>query len=512
MSVEDAVTEGLADPMDDNASAAEEAKRMLAELEGKKASTDTPAGTNGVKKDDTTVEAAPKETEPAAKGEDEPKKEGYDDAEDEKRERREDRGPRDYNDRGHRGGRGDRKGYHDRGRDRGDRDGYKPRNHRENNKFDPTTKEITDDPAEIRKQVEFYFSDSNLPRDKFLFGLVGGIENKPVPLKTLHSFKRMQRFQPFEAIVEALKGSKEVELTDNDTAVRRIKPLAEDFFKVIPGKSDPRTVYVKGFGEETPSSQFDIEAFFDPYGPTKAVRLRRNDEKTFKGSVFVEFETEELAQAFLALDPKPKYKDRDLQIMSKTEYTDKKEADLKAGRITSNQEERRGGKKGHREQRGDRDDDRDWRTRRDEDQKRGFRDDKRRGDRGRGGRGGRGGHGGRPEWRGGGRSKAPETDERGIPSIKSTAPEKDSARDEALAKAKAAVEADMKEQEAQKVGNNVETKDQDHNTVADSGAADIDTSAGKKRAREDDAAEAEVGREVKKVDTKTEPEVTEAES
>jgi lupus La protein len=248
--------------------------------------------------------------------------------------------------------------------------------------------------------------------------LVGGIENKPVPLTELCKFKRMQRFQPFEAVVEALKESDQVELTDDNTAVRRKKPLEEDFFKVIPGKSDPRTVYVKGFGEETPSSQFDIEAFFDPYGPTKAVRLRRNDEKTFKGSVFVEFETEALAEAFLALDPKPKYKDRDLQIMSKTEYTAKKEEDLKAGRIISNQDDRRGAKQGNREQQGsrdhgkrnrDRDDDRDWRTRRDEDQKRGFRDDKRRGDRDRGSRGGRGG---RPEWRGGGRSKAPETDER----------------------------------------------------------------------------------------------------
>ncbi len=261
-------------------------------------------------------------------------------------------------------------------------------------------------------QIHFYFSDSNLPTDEFLFKLAGGIENKPVPLEKLHSFKRMQRFQPFEAIVQALKDSDFVELAEDDTAVRRIHPLPEDYFKVVHGKSAPQTVYVKGFGEETGTTQFDIEAFFDPYGPTSAVRLRRNNEKFFKGSVFVEFDTEELASAFLKLDPKPKYKDQELQIMSKTEYTEGKSEDLKAGKITSNQDDRRGGKHSHRDRRESwdhgkraRDDDRDWRDRRDEDQKRGFRDDKRRDGRG-------GGRGSRPEWRGGGRSKAPDTDER----------------------------------------------------------------------------------------------------
>ena len=229
----------------------------------------------------------------------------------------------------------------------------------------------------------------------------------------------MKHFQPFEAIVEALRTSKEVELTDDDTCVRRKFPLPENFFDVIAKESDPRTVYVKGFGEETPSTQFDIEAFFVPYGPTRAVRLRRNDEKHFKRSVFVEFETTELANAFLELDPKPKYNDKDLQIMSKTEYQEKKQEDLKAGKIVSNDRNNRGGRWGNRDHRDNRDyrprrsspdyskggrgkdDSRDWRTRRDEDQKRGFRDDKRGEDRNRGGRG-----------HGGGRSNGPETDHR----------------------------------------------------------------------------------------------------
>jgi hypothetical protein len=265
--------------------------------------------------------------------------------------------------------------------------------------------------ANTARKVHFYFSDSNLPRDPHLFKLTEGLKNKPVPLEALLKFNRMKRFQPVEAIVSALKDSDMVELAEDDTAVRRKYPLPEDYFQAIPKDSDPRTIYAKGFGEETPSAQFDIEAFFTQYGATRAVRLRRDENKGFKGSVFVEFETDELAKNFLALDPKPQYNGKDLQIMSKTEYQDKKTEDLKAGRTVSNHDNRRAGHRGNHDRRGsygkhgrDREDDRDWKTRREEDQKRGFRDDKR--------RGGRGGRGDRPQWVGGGRSKAPDTDER----------------------------------------------------------------------------------------------------
>lgn len=229
--------------------------------------------------------------------------------------------------------------------------------------------------------------------DKFLLGKVGGSKNNPVELSVIHSFKRMRHFQPFEAIVEAIKESTFLELTDDNKCVRRKEPLPEalddgydpDTVKVFEDKAMPRSVYVKGFGEEQPSTQFDIEAFFAPYGPTNAIRLRRSDTKLFKGSVFVEFESEELAKKFLELEPKPKYKGQELQIMSKKEYCDKKVDDIKAGKIKANhrgpprRDDRRGGRDSKRKR--DDEDNRDWRDRRDEDRKNGFRDDKRRGGR-----------------------------------------------------------------------------------------------------------------------------------
>ncbi|KAB8231413.1 hypothetical protein BDV23DRAFT_171431 [Aspergillus alliaceus] len=255
------------------------------------------------------------------------------------------------------------------------------RGRRNNAKFDPSSQKETDDPVEIRKQVEFYFSDSNLPMDKFLLSKVGGSQNRAVPLELLHSFKRMRRFQPFSAIVEALKTSEVLELVDNETAVRRKTPLPENVtethdpsvVKVFEDKAMDRSVYAKGFGEEGPTTQLEIEEFFAPYGPVNAIRLRRAHDKTFKGSVFVEFESEEKQKAFLALAPKPQWKGQDLIIKSKKEYCEEKVRDIEAGRIKPSNGRSRGGFRGRGGRgRGRHNDNRDWRERRADDQKRGF--------------------------------------------------------------------------------------------------------------------------------------------
>ena len=219
-----------------------------------------------------------------------------------------------------------------------------------------------------------------------------GHDNLPVPIGIIHSFKRMRHFQPFSAIVDALKESKTLDVVNKDE-IRRKVPLPEglkdkkmhEIREVTENEFMKRSVYVKGFGDEEPSTQFDIEAFFAKYGTTNSVRLRRTYDKNFKGSVFVEFDSEEAQHKFLTLDPSPKYNGRDLIIKSKKQYCDDKVEDIREGRIKP---QSRGDSRNHGR------DDRDWRTRRDEEQRDGY---------GRGGRGraghrghrGRGGHQGR---------------------------------------------------------------------------------------------------------------------
>ena len=201
----------------------------------------------------------------------------------------------------------------------------------------------------------------------------------------------MRHFQPFSAVIKALKESDFLEVVE-DVKVRRREPLPKDFEnksqvevqKVIEDQSMARSIYAKGFGLEQPTTQFDIEAFFTSYGSTNQVRLRRNNDGIFKGSVFVEFASEDDAKKFLEVDPRPTFKNLELLIKSKKQYCDEKVEDIREGRIPKN--ENHGS------------DSRDWKERRKDDQKNGFKDNRRGGGRGRGGhRGfgrGRGGRGG----------------------------------------------------------------------------------------------------------------------
>ncbi|KAL2023042.1 hypothetical protein VTK56DRAFT_3952 [Thermocarpiscus australiensis] len=271
--------------------------------------------------------------------------------------------------------------------------------HKKNKKYDPSTQPVTDDPVKIRSQVEFYFSDSNLPTDKFMWESTGGEENKPMSLKTICSFKRMRQFQPYSAVVAALRESTFLEVSgeEGQEVVKRKKPY-QSSSEAQKARMNA-TVYVKGFGEEEPSTQFDIEAFFAPYGPINQVRLRRTAEDVFKGSVFVEFQTADLADAFVKLDPAPTWRGQELKIMKKKDYLEEKNRQIQEGIIEPSATRRktffegkeRGGGRGRGRGRDGRDGKDDWKKRREEDQKNGFKNGRGRG-RGRGGRGGRGGH------------------------------------------------------------------------------------------------------------------------
>ncbi|KAL8782942.1 MAG: hypothetical protein Q9213_004998 [Squamulea squamosa] len=361
-----------------------------------------------------------------------------------------------------------------------DRD-YKPRpNLKSNYKSDLTSQAESSDPVEIRKQVEFYFSDSNLLQDKFLFKQVQGHDNLPVPISTIHSFKRMRHFQPYSAVVEALKDSTTLDVVGDDQIQRKVplpeaikdKPM-DEVKKVFEDEMMKRSVYVKGFGEEQPSTQFDIEAFFAEFGTTNSVRLRRSSNKLFKGSVFVEFDSEDTQKKFLSLDPRPKWKGQDLIIKSKKQYCDDKVDDIQAGRVKPHQP---GEKRSHRV------DDRDWKVRRDEDQRNG----NRRGGGGkgfgshRGGRGRGGKHGNRRDRDDDRRN---DRDERNVPKVATTAdPEKGDAK--AIAK-----------------GEDVPSKTDAVQATPGTANEVASESASKKREREEEH-EPEESQATKKLDTK----------
>jgi lupus La protein len=235
----------------------------------------------------------------------------------------------------------------------------------------------------------------------------GGEQNKPMSLKIICSFKRMRQFQPYSAVVAALKESNflVVEGEEGNETVRRRKAYVSS--TEAQKARLAASIYAKGFGEEEPSTQFDIEAFFAKYGHVKLVKLRRTAEEVFKGSVFVEFASAEEADAFVNLDPKPTWKGNELLVMKKQAYLDEKNRQIKEGLIEPNTNRRRvffegrekGGIRGGRGgQQGRSGDDKN----KDGDKKNGFK----------GGRGGRGrGRGGR-NFRGGRNGNASPRDKK----------------------------------------------------------------------------------------------------
>lgn len=154
-----------------------------------------------------------------------------------------------------------------------------------------TTMTVDEAKAEALRQVEFYFHDSNLPYDKFLFTLTRKDPEGWVPIATIASFKRMRAIQEIlgnDGIAEALRNSEELlDVSEDGANVRRRKEL-------VPVKDAfDRSIYAKGFGDETETLQKDLETFFTKFGKVNSVRMRRDMDantkpKPFKGSVFVE--------------------------------------------------------------------------------------------------------------------------------------------------------------------------------------------------------------------------------
>lgn len=144
MSAEAEVTEGLQQPLDQNAQSAEDVKKMLAELDGEAVAKKEGDSKDTVKTEEQS-ESKVNGSEPEVKDEATADKENDAPVKDEDGDRSPDRRRGDRFDRGGRG-RG-------RGRGRGGRGGFTNRNYRDNIKSDLTSQEESNDPVAIRRQV-----------------------------------------------------------------------------------------------------------------------------------------------------------------------------------------------------------------------------------------------------------------------------------------------------------------------------------------------------------------------
>lgn len=77
----------------------------------------------------------------------------------------------------------------------------------------------------IRKRVERYFSDEDLPHDAYMLALTGGAENWPVSVSRVNGFYKMRQYKPHSQVKASLRKSTILEFTDSKHIRRRV-PLA----------------------------------------------------------------------------------------------------------------------------------------------------------------------------------------------------------------------------------------------------------------------------------------------
>lgn len=176
----------------------------------------------------------------------------------------------------------------------------------------------------IIDQVEYYFGDANLFRDKFLQTETAKNEGW-IPLSTLITFKRLAALSTdLKVIVDALDKSDSglLEISEDRASVRRHpeRPLPEKNEETRLEIAS-RTAYVKGFPKELEMPEL-IE-FFKDYPKVSHLVIRKyldKPTKTYKskGSTFVTFSTKDQCAAFLSQDVK--YKDGELITKWQSDY------------------------------------------------------------------------------------------------------------------------------------------------------------------------------------------------
>ncbi|XP_063617925.1 la protein homolog [Cydia splendana] len=157
----------------------------------------------------------------------------------------------------------------------------------------------------IIRQIEYYFGDLNLPRDKFLREQVK-LDDGWIPFDILIKFNRLAKLTTdLELIAKLLGRSRSglLEISEDNKKVRRspdmpLPEMNEERRKEVQG----RTVYAKGFPKDALLD--DVLKYFKQFEEVENVIMRRyQDNKTkkrlFKGSVFATFKTKEQAQKFL---------------------------------------------------------------------------------------------------------------------------------------------------------------------------------------------------------------------
>lgn len=183
----------------------------------------------------------------------------------------------------------------------------------------------------VKLQVEFYFSDSNLPRDKFLRETVSADPDGFVDIALIITFSRLRCFldplggskqeEIVAAVADLLATSDSLTLSEDQRRVRRsahLRPREE-----VDAEVEERSIYASPFSMTTTID--DLSEYFSRHAKVLSIRLRRHVlSKDFKGSVFVELSNLESCTYLLSKANTLEYEGAKLKVMMKKEYIESK--------------------------------------------------------------------------------------------------------------------------------------------------------------------------------------------
>lgn len=197
---------------------------------------------------------------------------------------------------------------------------------------------LSDLEQKIIRQVEYYFGDYNLPKDKYLQEEIKK-DDGWVTLDNMLNFQRLKNLSTDKDVISGalLKSTAKLLEVSEDKCKLRRNPE-----KPLPELSDARrqeiigrSVYIKGFPKEDTTLDMLLE-FLKGFGKIDNVQMRNYHDKVedkwkFKGSVFVTFPTKEEADAFIKLES-VKHGEEELIRKWQADYMEEKKIEMKEGR------------------------------------------------------------------------------------------------------------------------------------------------------------------------------------